>query len=684
MNYENLKDAIVAVIKQNGNEEITGNILQQVLVAMVNSLGSGYQFRGIATPETNPGTPDQRVFYLASARGTYPDFGFIVSDEICALVYDTAWHKQTIIALDQEPTEDSGNLISSGAIYTALQNLADAYMQLVESAVENHLASFDGDGQVKDAGVGLDDLALPSGHYPDLFAGFAGNLVDTRSAGTPQGPYAFRQSGGDGVNYMRKILGRTEAFNQIRDNGHIKLSGTFSVNAVIASQNFSLISGHNYLVRVSDPAVLQVRFRDLVEGLNPAYVNIVDGSAILSYPISTNGSTFLQIQGVNGTSFDTYINIYDLTLEGLGLTTAAQFQSLHPLPYYNYNAGVLKNNAATALETTGFNQWNEESEAGFIDGATGENASASGNWRSKNYIPVFPSTAYYLKTTGTANFKFRFYDANKNYLGYTTKSGETAGANIVITTPDNCAYFRFAMEQDPAAISICINLSDASRNGEYEPYWKRDIVLGLNNLACHDENNNAVVVNGLDGVGTAQDELVVENGLGKKINKRFVRYTITGNENAAYISAYGGYFAITSAAFPWEAGSEPKVGIISKKYTVYATNPIPSSCPNNAVMFNTGYYGTTKLLLVKDSSYSQDNTGAAQVLADLVGTEVCVQLYTPIALTLDNPIPALIEVDNLGTEKRLPEDTADNPQGPFECDSNYSISTANLVRILSQ
>ena len=45
--------------------------------------------------------------------------------------------------------------------------------------------------------------------------------------------------------------------------------------------------------------------------------------------------------------------------------------------------------------------------------------------------------------------------------------------------------------------------------------------------------------------------------------------------------------------------------------------------------------------------------------------------------------PKMIEVDNLGTERRLPEDTADNPQAPFECDSNYSVSTANLVRLLN-
>lgn len=88
---------------------------------------------------------------------------------------------------------------------------------------------------------------------------------------------------------------------------------------------------------------------------------------------------------------------------------------------------------------------------------------------------------------------------------------------------------------------------------------------------------------------------------------------------------------------------------------------------------------TGRYIWVKDSAYSD----AATFKAAMSGVYLDYQLATPKVLTLDNPIPALIEVDNLGTEKRLPEDTADNPQAPFECDSNYSVSTANLVRLLN-
>lgn len=94
-NYETLKSAIQDVVKTNGNNEITGALLQQSLLAMINSLGAGYQFMGVAIPTTNPGTPDQKVFYIASKTGVYANFsGIDINDEdIVILSYDNSWHK---------------------------------------------------------------------------------------------------------------------------------------------------------------------------------------------------------------------------------------------------------------------------------------------------------------------------------------------------------------------------------------------------------------------------------------------------------------------------------------------------------------------------------------------------------------------------------------------------------------
>lgn len=88
-NYETLKSAIQQVVKTNGNNEITGALLQQSLLAMINSLGDGYQFAGIATPKTNPETPDAKLFYIAGQSGNYVNFNaYQLKENIVVFVYE--------------------------------------------------------------------------------------------------------------------------------------------------------------------------------------------------------------------------------------------------------------------------------------------------------------------------------------------------------------------------------------------------------------------------------------------------------------------------------------------------------------------------------------------------------------------------------------------------------------------
>ena len=109
-NYATLKAAIASAIKQNGNNEITGNLLQAQLMSMINSLGAGYQYAGIATPAMNPGTPDPKVFYIASTAGTYVNFGGLVlaDGEIAILKYNGAWSKDSTGAASLEKLNQLG------------------------------------------------------------------------------------------------------------------------------------------------------------------------------------------------------------------------------------------------------------------------------------------------------------------------------------------------------------------------------------------------------------------------------------------------------------------------------------------------------------------------------------------------------------------------------------------------
>lgn len=117
-NYEQLKQAISDVIKTNGNQKITGAIMQNALLSIISTVGSNATFAGIATPDTNPRSPNQNVFYLASEPGIYSNFGGVeLTDQVLIFTNKNGnWAKQ-----------DSGIAISAKII--ELGNKTSSYLR---------------------------------------------------------------------------------------------------------------------------------------------------------------------------------------------------------------------------------------------------------------------------------------------------------------------------------------------------------------------------------------------------------------------------------------------------------------------------------------------------------------------------------------------------------------------------
>ena len=108
--YNALKDAIRAAIKPNGEYALTAQVLQNILIAIVNSFGKGYQFMGIATADTEPGEPDEKEFYVGFA-GEYANF---VSETVTVPVggvviflYDTEWHANVVKVAERVAVSDN-------------------------------------------------------------------------------------------------------------------------------------------------------------------------------------------------------------------------------------------------------------------------------------------------------------------------------------------------------------------------------------------------------------------------------------------------------------------------------------------------------------------------------------------------------------------------------------------------
>ena len=193
MDFTALKTAIQNAVKLNGNEEITGDILQGVLLSMVSTLGDsaindlvtaisnevaarqngdstlsgyittlqgavnsintklaeGYVYVGIATTSTNPSTPSGKVFYIAVAAGTYTNFldsssqPLVLTQGINVLKYNgTAWIVEQVWGVDDAPTPSSTNLVKSGGVFDKVMTDGSAFDISAHFASGGSLATY--------------------------------------------------------------------------------------------------------------------------------------------------------------------------------------------------------------------------------------------------------------------------------------------------------------------------------------------------------------------------------------------------------------------------------------------------------------------------------------------------------------------------------------------------------------
>ena len=130
MAWTDLKAAVAAVIKTNGNQEITGALLQSTLNSIIDQVGANATFKGVATPSTVPGTPDGPLFYIAYEKGIYANFNAInitEEDGLVIILYSSNWGKINIpLASKDELVQIETNLkLNINRDYSELQLLKD-------------------------------------------------------------------------------------------------------------------------------------------------------------------------------------------------------------------------------------------------------------------------------------------------------------------------------------------------------------------------------------------------------------------------------------------------------------------------------------------------------------------------------------------------------------------------------
>lgn len=116
------------------------------------------------------------------------------------------------------------------------------------------------------------------------------------------------------------------------------------------------------------------------------------------------------------------------------------------------------------LTRCGVNLWDEEWEQGYYN-ASGNPVVDSNAIRSKNYIPVKPSSSVYWYNGTDSYGRIQFYDVDKNWLNTDTNS------NRVINIPNNCYYIKISTGTGyGGTYNNDISINYPATNTEYNAY----------------------------------------------------------------------------------------------------------------------------------------------------------------------------------------------------------------------
>lgn len=440
---------------------------------------------------------------------------------------------------------------------------------------------------------------------------------------------------------LETIKGRTVAMNQLVQNGDFADGSgwdvflcTKSVSNNICTITVTEAVERPRIYRVISIPSTHVCF--ITAQMKPSYTgrvvcggevaataNVWKNCAIIFKMSASNTSYQLQYGAVgadcavNDTVQIANVGLIDLTLD-YGSTIADSIYAMEqatpgagvayvrerlPLDYYAFNAGELKAPSVSGVEVTGFNAWDEEWEVGGFN-ADGTKNSATGQIRSKNYIPVLPNTSYY----GRPNSYMRkyYYDASKTFLGRSSYNDTNP-----FTTPNDCYFIMFefsAVYGTTYKNDICINLSDPSRNGEYRPYQHESLSIPSTTL---------------NGVGTAQDYIeaveVGENDYSLIKTAKILEIDL-GSINW---SLADGVFYSTSV--PNKA--RVNQGVLCAKYAnPYTTNTSLVNMSDKTIQNRSD----TDELYIKDSAYSD----TASFKTAMSGVTLAYEAATPTQTTI--------------------------------------------------
>lgn len=461
-----------------------------------------------------------------------------------------------------------------------------------------------------------------------------------------------RTTAADGAALIESVKGNTLRWNQLYNystvspttnngitftvnaDGSITASGTATAAAAISMYNIPVVAGHKYLFKGCPSGGSGSTYYSYLTGAGFPYGGYNDiGAGNINVPTTTGTASYVLARVNNGTTVTNltfWPQLFDLTaMFGAGNepSTVAEFEALFPEPYYPYDAGSLLPVRMEGVETVGFNQWDEEWESGTIRNTNGTNATDENKVRSKNHIRVIPNQTYYIKMPNAASVFM--YDAGKNYI----KQGPSWNTDSNYIIPEGIHFIRFTFGSSVNPVTkieegvVCINLSDPSRNGTYEPHWRSERAIPA----------ATYFPEGMRSAGSVRDELTETQAITRVGAVDLGTLTWTAVE-------YSGVTLFQSAVIDERAAGSSNMTCVPYPVAGADRNALANVDKAMASWNSTN----SKNIGIRDDSYSAD---AATFKTAMDGVMLYYELATPTTTPIDPPLPLSYRTGKGGTER---------------------------------
>ena len=494
-NYSTLKAAVADVVKTNGEQAITGANLQTVLLSIINSVGGGgYIFKGVATPSTNAGTPDENVFYVGGA-GTYANFGTSVvvpPNNIAVFKYDGTW------TCEQVRVENGG--VFDISAFNAVGGTLATYTDL-EAALGTNGANIP-EG-VRNGGMSIKFVQSSDNKYvqyrlmTDSF-----NTIFANWQGVDDEPIVGSDNlVKNGVLFAKRLRDELETY------GYIKFDESKIMPFGIDSSNKWVATGGSVIIPVySDDGkiILKRQYRTIViaflkkfpygiENNNPVdfssvYPNriVIDNTvgyeAEYDIPSDCKYICFSTIQAEQVITLFPYFSFIKKTVSGK-LTDIVNGQNTFNDFYLNINSGVIKENYYINTNNTWTNSNTRSCIVWSVNPLKNRKVRVV-NPRSSDVV------LYFLRNVPDTITINEYADIATNSTRYTIAAGDEQ----IIDVPFDCNYIYSFYNYDNTINYAIIYLSEDSDevdNGiiesvqtvsvvdydQYKQYWSKGVIL---------------------------------------------------------------------------------------------------------------------------------------------------------------------------------------------------------------